>query len=39
LIYEDEGFSGGNTERSQFKKMMVEARAGKLMNYTARVKL
>jgi DNA invertase Pin-like site-specific DNA recombinase len=29
LIYEDEGFSGGNTERPQFKKMMVDARAGK----------
>lgn len=26
LIYEDEGFSGGNTERSQFKKMMKDAR-------------
>lgn len=29
LIYEDEGFSGGNTERPQFKKMMVDARANK----------
>lgn len=29
LIYEDEGFSGGNTERPQFKKMMAEARAKK----------
>ncbi len=27
LIYEDEGFSGGNTERPQFKKMMADARA------------
>lgn len=26
LIYEDEGFSGGNTERPQFKKMMKDAR-------------
>jgi DNA invertase Pin-like site-specific DNA recombinase len=29
LIYEDEGFSGGNMERPQFKKMMAEARAKK----------
>lgn len=27
LIYEDEGFSGGNTERPQFKKMMADAGA------------
>ncbi len=27
LIYEDEGFSGGNIQRPQFKKMMAEARA------------
>lgn len=26
LIYEDEGFSGGNLERPQFKKMMVDAK-------------
>lgn len=26
LVYEDEGFSGGNLERPQFKKMMVEAK-------------
>lgn len=25
LVYEDEGFSGGNTERPQFKKMMRDA--------------
>jgi DNA invertase Pin-like site-specific DNA recombinase len=30
LIYEDEGFSGGNTERPQFKKMMADAKANKL---------
>jgi DNA invertase Pin-like site-specific DNA recombinase len=29
LVYEDEGFSGGNLERPQFKKMMADARAGK----------
>ncbi len=29
LIYEDEGFSGGNMERPEFKKMMAEARAKK----------
>jgi len=29
-VFEDEGFSGGNTERPQFKKMMAEARAKKL---------
>jgi DNA invertase Pin-like site-specific DNA recombinase len=27
LIFEDEGFSGGNMERPQFKRMMTEARA------------
>ncbi len=32
LIYEDEGFSGGNTERPQFKKMMKDA---KEHNFTA----
>lgn len=26
LIYEDEGFSGGNIQRPQFKKMMADAR-------------
>jgi DNA invertase Pin-like site-specific DNA recombinase len=29
MIYEDEGFSGGNTERPRFKKMMADARARK----------
>lgn len=29
LIYEDEGFSGGNTERPQFKKMMADARVNR----------
>ena len=29
FIYEDEGFSGGNTERPQFKKMMEDARKKK----------
>lgn len=29
LIYEDEGFSGGNLDRPQFKKMMSDARSGK----------
>lgn len=29
LIYEDEGFSGKNTERPKFKKMMSDARAKK----------
>ena len=29
LIYEDEGFSGGNTERPQFKKMMRDAQENK----------
>ena len=29
LIYEDEGFSGGNTERPQFKKMMKDAKEHK----------
>lgn len=28
LIYEDEGFSGGNMERPQFKRMMEDARRG-----------
>ncbi len=27
LIYEDEGFSGGNTERPQFQQLMADARA------------
>ena len=27
FVYEDEGFSGGHTERPQFKKMMVDAKA------------
>ena len=26
LVYEDEGFSGGNTERPQFRQMMADAR-------------
>jgi len=26
LVFEDEGFSGGNTERPKFKKMMAEAK-------------
>lgn len=30
LVYEDEGFSGGNLERPQFKKMMTDAKAGTL---------
>ena len=25
LVYEDEGFSGGNLERPQFKKMMKDS--------------
>ncbi len=29
LVYEDEGFSGGNTERPQFRKMMADARKRK----------
>ena len=29
LIYEDEGFSGGNIDRPQFKKMMKDAKAKK----------
>ncbi|MBQ8812961.1 MAG: recombinase family protein [Lachnospiraceae bacterium] len=29
-IYEDEGFSGGNLDRPQFKAMMQDARQGKL---------
>ena len=29
LVYEDEGFSGGNLERPQFKKMMAEAKEKK----------
>lgn len=30
VIYEDEGFSGGNLERPQFKQMMKDAREGKI---------
>jgi len=30
LVFEDEGFSGGNTERPKFKKMMAEARGKKI---------
>ncbi|MDL2233514.1 recombinase family protein [Ruminococcaceae bacterium OttesenSCG-928-L11] len=30
VVYEDEGFSGGNLERPQFKKMMADAKAGKI---------
>lgn len=30
LVYEDEGFSGGNLERPRFKKMMADAKAGEL---------
>ena len=30
IIYEDEGFSGGNLERPQFRQMMEDARAGKI---------
>lgn len=29
VVYEDEGFSGGNLERPQFRSMMEEAKAGK----------
>lgn len=29
LVYEDEGFSGGNTQRPQFKKMMQDAKEKK----------
>jgi len=29
-VYEDEGFSGGNLERPKFKKMMSDAKAGKI---------
>jgi len=29
-IYEDEGFSGGNTDRPQFKKMIADAKAKEL---------
>ena len=30
LVFEDEGFSGGNTQRPQFKAMMEGVRAGKI---------
>lgn len=30
IIYEDEGFSGGNTDRPQFQKMMSDARNKKI---------
>lgn len=30
LVYEDEGFSGGNLERPRFKQMMNDAQAGKI---------
>lgn len=30
LVFEDEGFSGGNTNRPQFQAMMREIRAGKI---------
>ena len=30
LIYEDEGFSGGNLDRPQFRRMMADAQAGRL---------
>ena len=30
IIYEDEGFSGGNLDRPQFRQMMKDARAGKI---------
>ena len=29
LVYEDEGFSGGNLERPQFKKMMKDSQKSK----------
>lgn len=29
MVYEDEGFSGGNIERPKFKKMMIDARVKK----------
>lgn len=29
VVYEDEGFSGGNLERPQFKRMMADVRDGK----------
>lgn len=30
IVYEDEGFSGGNTDRPQFRKMMSDAREKKI---------
>ncbi|WP_373845456.1 recombinase family protein, partial [Clostridium sp.] len=29
IIYEDEGFSGGNIDRPQFQKMILDAKGGK----------
>ena len=35
LVYEDEGFSGGNLERPQFKKMMKDSQKTKFAGWTA----